>query len=327
MENEHELSYETLTRVYLGSYEYYKSLGVEAEPLEHGFEFDDQEWVEIKTLSFDLFGSSLSKGLLLLRVIEEEVGDELATSMEDVEGCLWCRGLYKEEERDVAILKTKRWIVGMMLSTMWTRHGLLDLRSLSASDDDLKKDSNDVIEAGEEIDDDIHKPDTEETQTRHSTEHTTEEPLSIEHQSPSPTKDVLESSKKADDLESSSCYKTLKPYGNYIPITKRKLHEEVAVSYADLKATIEGYYEENVDHKDQIDKLVKETMNNLDKISKARADERAKLLKTLNRVSETLEADSALKEAIKKMVESNNTTSQVSLSCSGMHKCQRSSTN
>ncbi|GKB31708.1 hypothetical protein Tco_0871109 [Tanacetum coccineum] len=30
MENEHELSYETLTRVYLGSYEHYKSVGAEA---------------------------------------------------------------------------------------------------------------------------------------------------------------------------------------------------------------------------------------------------------------------------------------------------------
>ncbi|GJU40036.1 hypothetical protein Tco_1192993 [Tanacetum coccineum] len=38
MENEHELSYETLTRVYLGSYEHYKSVGAEVEYLEPGFE-------------------------------------------------------------------------------------------------------------------------------------------------------------------------------------------------------------------------------------------------------------------------------------------------
>ncbi|GKB79781.1 hypothetical protein Tco_0946676 [Tanacetum coccineum] len=38
MENEHELSYETLTRVYLGSYEHYKSVGAELEHPEHGFE-------------------------------------------------------------------------------------------------------------------------------------------------------------------------------------------------------------------------------------------------------------------------------------------------
>nr|GEU34536.1 ribonuclease H-like domain-containing protein [Tanacetum cinerariifolium] len=36
---------------------------------------------------------------------------ELETSMEDVEGCLWYRGLYGAKGRDVAILKTKRWIV------------------------------------------------------------------------------------------------------------------------------------------------------------------------------------------------------------------------
>nr|GEV87547.1 hypothetical protein [Tanacetum cinerariifolium] len=66
MENEHELSYETLTRVYLGEYEHYKSVAAGLEPLEPRFELDDQEWVEIETFSFDLLGSSLSKGLLLL---------------------------------------------------------------------------------------------------------------------------------------------------------------------------------------------------------------------------------------------------------------------
>ncbi|GJW61442.1 hypothetical protein Tco_0110777 [Tanacetum coccineum] len=85
-------------------------------------------------------------------------------------------------------------------------------------------------------------------------------------------------------------------------------HEEAAAFYADLKATIEGYYE-GVDHRDQTDKLVKKTMNHLDKISQAGVDERAKLLKTLNKVSETFKADSALKEAMQKMAESNNTTS------------------
>nr|GEU73703.1 hypothetical protein [Tanacetum cinerariifolium] len=34
-----------------GSYEHYKSLGAEVEPLEPGFQFDDQEWVEIGTFS------------------------------------------------------------------------------------------------------------------------------------------------------------------------------------------------------------------------------------------------------------------------------------
>ncbi|GJT53571.1 hypothetical protein Tco_0988625 [Tanacetum coccineum] len=50
-------------------------------------------------------------------------------------------------------------------------------------------------------------------------------------------------------------------------------------------------------------------MNRIDKISQARVDERAKLLKSLNRVSETLEADSTLKESMQNMAKSNNITS------------------
>ncbi|GJS00805.1 hypothetical protein Tco_0317313, partial [Tanacetum coccineum] len=40
-------------------------------------------------------------------------------------------------------------------------------------------------------------------------------------------------------------------------------------------------------------------MDRLDKVSWAGVEERAKLLKALNRFSETLEVDSALKEAMK----------------------------
>nr|GEX62434.1 hypothetical protein [Tanacetum cinerariifolium] len=47
MENEHELSYETLTRVYLGSYEHYKSVGAKVELLERGFEFQGSKMVEM----------------------------------------------------------------------------------------------------------------------------------------------------------------------------------------------------------------------------------------------------------------------------------------
>ncbi|GKE36485.1 hypothetical protein Tco_1459890 [Tanacetum coccineum] len=63
-----------------------------------------------------------------------------------------------------------------------------------------------------------------------------------------------------------------------------KKHEEAAVSYADLMASIEGYYKENVDHRDQTDTLVQSIMNYLDKNSTKRAD----LLKALNRVTKTL---------------------------------------
>ncbi|GJW44583.1 hypothetical protein Tco_0073382 [Tanacetum coccineum] len=128
----------------------------------------------------------------------------------------------------------------------------------------------------------------------------------------------------------SSCPVVLKKYDNILPLTERQLvkclqklsraiydrisadywdkHEEAAASYADLKAYVEEYYDENVDHKDQTAKLVKETMKTLDNICKASIDERAKLLKALNRVSETLKADSALKKEMKKIDQSYNTT-------------------
>nr|GEW46441.1 ankyrin repeat-containing protein [Tanacetum cinerariifolium] len=54
MENEHELSYETFKRVYLRSYEHYKSVGAGVELLEPGFELDNQEWVEMGSFLFDL---------------------------------------------------------------------------------------------------------------------------------------------------------------------------------------------------------------------------------------------------------------------------------
>nr|GEV98812.1 hypothetical protein [Tanacetum cinerariifolium] len=73
-------------------------------------------------------------------------------------------------------------------------------------------------------------------------------------------------------------------------------------------AAIEGYYEENVDHMDQTNKLIKETMKTIDNISKAGVDERTKLLKALNRVSKTLEANFSLKKEMKNIDKSHNTT-------------------
>ncbi|GJU50171.1 hypothetical protein Tco_1219726 [Tanacetum coccineum] len=94
----------------------------------------------------------------------------------------------------------------------------------------------------------------------------------------------------------------LKKYDNILPLTERQLnrHEESTASNADLKASVEGYYHENVNQSNQTDKLVKETIKTINNINKAGIDERAKLLKALNRVSETVEADFVLKEEIKK---------------------------
>ncbi|GJY06834.1 hypothetical protein Tco_0373888 [Tanacetum coccineum] len=158
-----------------------------------------------------------------------------------------------------------------------------DIQAL-LEEDELQEDSvNDVFEAGEEMDEDIQEPDNEETQTYHFTETPTQQAISIKHLSPSPPKEHLESSQaqKTDASDSRSlCSKTFKSYDNYIPITERQLkHEEAAISYADLRATIEGYHEEIIDHRDQTNKLVKETMNNLDKISKEEPEFNQILLK------------------------------------------------
>ena len=59
MENEHDLSYKTLTRVYLGSYEHYKGIGAEIIHIEPGFELIDQEWVEMRSFLFVRLGSRL----------------------------------------------------------------------------------------------------------------------------------------------------------------------------------------------------------------------------------------------------------------------------
>ncbi|GKD80856.1 hypothetical protein Tco_1347695, partial [Tanacetum coccineum] len=69
-------------------------------------------------------------------------------------------------------------------------------------------------------------------------------------------------------------------------------HKVAFVSYADLRASIEGYYEENIDHMDQSNKVIQAAMNSLDKNNIARGD----LLNALNGVTETLKA---IQDAVK----------------------------
>nr|GEW71848.1 F-box protein At5g07610-like [Tanacetum cinerariifolium] len=61
-------------------------------------------------------------------------------------------------------------------------------------------------------------------------------------------------------------------------------HEEAAVSYVDLKASIEEYYEENIAHRDHTDQLVASSMSSLDKSSSSISD----LYKGLNVITELL---------------------------------------
>nr|GEZ41421.1 hypothetical protein [Tanacetum cinerariifolium] len=103
-----------------------------------------------------------------------------------------------------------------------------------------------------------------------------------EHQSLSPNKDKPKPSHilatQVSDSDSSSL--DLKKYDNILPFTKRQL-----VKYL-RKASIEGYYEENVDHREQTNKVIDATIKSLDKNNIARGD----LLNSLNGVTETLKA-------------------------------------
>ncbi|GJY06491.1 hypothetical protein Tco_0373545 [Tanacetum coccineum] len=50
---------------------------------------------------------------------------------------------------------------------------------------------------------------------------------------------------------------------NFVFLTEQ--HEEAAVSYADLKASIDQYYDENIAHRDQTEKLMEASMSSFDR--------------------------------------------------------------
>ncbi|GKB41652.1 hypothetical protein Tco_0886594 [Tanacetum coccineum] len=66
--------------------------------------------------------------------------------------------------------------------------------------------------------------------------------------------------------------------------TPKEQHEEAAVSYADLKASIDQYYDENIAHRDQTDKLIEASMSSLDRSSTTISD----LYKDLNVITQFL---------------------------------------
>nr|GFB08344.1 hypothetical protein [Tanacetum cinerariifolium] len=128
-------------------------------------------------------------------------------------------------------------------------------------------------------------------------------------QSPSPNADKPDSSHVQDTDESTSeSSLDLKKFDNILPLTERQLvkylrkvfrvlfnrlteaqwvqHKEADVSHADLKAAIKGYYEENINHREQTDKVIEAAMNSHDKNSIARGD----LLNALNGVTKELMA-------------------------------------
>ncbi|GKB05154.1 hypothetical protein Tco_0833349 [Tanacetum coccineum] len=109
-----------------------------------------------------------------------------------------------------------------------------------------------------------------------------------EVRTPSPKQDHPEPSHVQESASDSSS-PDLKKFDNIIPLTERKLikylrkmsrvlfnritekqyeqHKEAAISYADLKASFDQYYDENIAHRDQTDKLVEASMSSLDRSS------------------------------------------------------------
>ncbi|GJX15330.1 hypothetical protein Tco_0216162, partial [Tanacetum coccineum] len=89
-------------------------------------------------------------------------------------------------------------------------------------------------------------------------------------------------------------------------------HEEVDVYYANLKASIDDYYEENIAHRDQTHKLVKASMSSLGKSSTMIND----LYKGLNVITELLkDIHNAVKydpAANKKINEATKTFAKIS---------------
>nr|GEU71644.1 retrovirus-related Pol polyprotein from transposon TNT 1-94 [Tanacetum cinerariifolium] len=89
-------------------------------------------------------------------------------------------------------------------------------------------------------------------------------------------------------------------------------HEEAAVSYANVKAFIEEYYEENIAHQDQTDQLVASSMSSLDKRKSYISD----LYKGLNVITELLkDINNAVKDdpaTNKKINEAIKTFSKIS---------------
>ncbi|GJT74096.1 hypothetical protein Tco_1040821 [Tanacetum coccineum] len=97
MENEHELSYKILTRVYLGSYEHYKGVGAEVEHSKPGFELQGAKMVETGKGPLRLkvcLKSEMGHVYKLGRDVEKlvDVVYKLGSSFGEVFGIGVCRG-------------------------------------------------------------------------------------------------------------------------------------------------------------------------------------------------------------------------------------------
>ncbi|GJS39940.1 retrovirus-related pol polyprotein from transposon TNT 1-94 [Tanacetum coccineum] len=159
-----------------------------------------------------------------------------------------------------------------------------DVQALLLFNDELMEESEDeVSEARDEMDKDIHHTDEEETQ------------------SPLPNTDQPESS-HAQDTKSdfhSTCPKALKKYDNW------EKHEEAAASYADLKSEIKGFHDDAY----KVHKGTKAAFSSYEKLLvkfQAQCGKDAeKILGSLKVIQDAIKEDPALnKKGLKSSVES-----------------------
>ncbi|GJU75135.1 retrovirus-related pol polyprotein from transposon TNT 1-94, partial [Tanacetum coccineum] len=174
-----------------------------------------------------------------------------------------------------------------------------DVRAFLLSDDEAHESEEDILGAGEEA----YKPQSS-----------------------------IALSTEASDTDSSSD-DILRKYNDTLPLTKRKLvkylrkvstvlfnritedhwekHEEAAVHYANLKASIDDYYDENIAHRDQTDKMVEASMSSLDKIRTATSH----LYKGMNIITDLLkDINNAVKDDLtmnKKISEATETFTKI----------------
>ncbi|GJW48791.1 hypothetical protein Tco_0080437 [Tanacetum coccineum] len=175
-------------------------------------------------------------------------------------------------------------------------------------EEELKDESDEeMFEAGEEMDEEIQQTADEKTQPPHSPP-SPKAPKKPKKKRVRKTQPEPEPSHQHSDSESSTGSLDFKVFDNNVPTTERVKHEEVAASYADLRAAVEEFAAESENNMNNYDIAINSLMESVEKINGARVEERTTLLKALNRVSETLEADSALKASMQKMTETNTTT-------------------
>nr|GFC44437.1 hypothetical protein [Tanacetum cinerariifolium] len=165
-----------------------------------------------------------------------------------------------------------------------TQHLILSyayVRAILFSEDEAQESKEDVLGAGDEMDD---NPQSDETQ----------------HQSPPPQGD--------------------KPTSSTVPHPKasKSNPSKADIHYANLKASIEDYYNENIAHRDQTDQLVEASMSSFEKSSTTITDLYkgleviTQVLKDIkNLVKDDLAANKKIEEASKTLAKISSQTTDI----------------